>query len=129
MGDFNCVVLCKYVSLIKRLNLSYKWMDMLVFTDCQSQLAFNHFISATVSQTTLSLNSDAGVPSEEDQSVESCQISQNEYNRPCVVQPVLSTVQFYNHDLVHVLQSLVAKLKRNCIFHGHRLLFNCLTLT
>lgn len=112
MGDFNCAVLCKYVSLIKMLDMSYKWMDMLVFTDCQSQLVFNQFISATVCQTTLSSNSDAGVPSEEDQAVESCQIGRNEYNTPCVVQPVLSAVQFYNHDLVHVLQSFLAKLKQ-----------------
>lgn len=97
---------------------------MLLFIDCQSQLVSNHFISATVCQSTLSLNSEAGVPSEEDQSVETCQ-----RNTPCVVQPVLSTELFYNHDLVHMLESLLAKLKHRTSFHGARLSFDFLTIT
>lgn len=123
MGDLNCVVLYKYVSLIERFDLSYKRVDMLVFTGCQSQLVLNHFMSATVCQSTLSLNSDAGVHSEEDQSVETCQRS-----RPCVVQPVLSAAQFYNQDLVHVLQSLLAK-RHSIIFYAARLSFDSLTLS
>lgn len=57
------------------LDLSYTWMDMFMFTDCQSQLAFDHFISASVSQTTLSLNPDADVPLDQDQSEETRQIN------------------------------------------------------
>lgn len=58
------------------LDLSYKWMDVFLFTDCQSRLASDHFISASVCQTTLSLNPDADVPLDQDQSEETRQVNQ-----------------------------------------------------
>lgn len=129
MGDFNWwLVLCKYVSFIERFVSSYKRIGMLEFTDCQSQLVFNHFISATVCQTTQSLNPDAGVALEEDQSVETCQINQMT-TTDHVLYSLFSAQDSFIPTTLSMRQSLLAKLKHSTTFHSARLSLDRLTWT